>query len=214
MIETANSSPVISLEDLQAAISGQAGKPVVFVVERQGAKVTIRATPELRAVDKATPGAKTAEKLGVHLSQEPRNQRLETCSVPVCVIWGVEETWSTVKQTGAYVGGLFAGRESADQISGPIGVAQVAGVVARISLLALFSLAALFSVSVGLMNLIPIPLLDGGHLMFYAIEAIRGRPLSERVQEIGLRVGIALVAMLVIFTTSHDIFRLVSGGAG
>jgi regulator of sigma E protease len=79
---------------------------------------------------------------------------------------------------------------------------------------ALFNLAALFSVSVGLMNLLPIPLLDGGHLMFYAIEAIRGRPLSERFQEIGLRVGIALVAALVIFTTSHDILRLVTGGGG
>ena len=80
---------------------------------------------------------------------------------------------------------MFAGRESADQISGPIGVAQVAGEVAKISLLALFSLTAVFSVSVGLMNLLPIPMLDGGHLLFYAIEALRGRPLSERTQEIG-----------------------------
>ena len=74
------------------------------------------------------------------------------------------------------------------------------------------NLAALFSVSVGLMNLLPIPLLDGGHLLFYALEALRGRPLSERVQQVGLRIGIALVASLVIFTTSHDIIRLFSGG--
>ena len=93
-------------------------------------------------------------------------------------------------------------------------VAQVAGEIAKISLLALFSLTAVFSVSVGLMNLLPVPMLDGGHLLFYAIEAVRGRPLSERTQEIGLRVGIALVAMLVIFSTSHDILRLVVGGGG
>ena len=85
----------------------------------------------------------------------------------------------------------------------------MAGEVAKISILALFSLTAVFSVSVGLMNLLPVPMLDGGHLLFYAIEALRGRPLSERTQEIGLRIGIALVAMLVIFSTSHDILRLV-----
>jgi regulator of sigma E protease len=84
--------------------------------------------------------------------------------------------------------------------------------MAKVSLWQLFSLAALFSVSVGLMNLLPIPPLDGGHLLSYAFEAARGRPLSERVQQIGLRVGIAFVALLVIFTTSHDILRLVGGG--
>jgi len=93
-----------------------------------------------------------------------------------------------------------------------IGAAQMAGEMAKISLWELFSLAAWFSVSVGLMNLLPIPMLDGGHLAFYAFEAVRGRPLSERAQEIGLRIGIALVAMLVVFTTSHDLFRLVSSG--
>ena len=80
----------------------------------------------------------------------------------------------------------------------------MAGEMAKISLWELFSLAAWFSVSVGFMNLLPIPLLDGGHLMFYAFEALRGRPLSERMQEIGLRIGIALVAMLAGF---HDVAR-------
>ena len=124
----------------------------------------------------------------------------------------MKETWSIVRTTGAYVVGLFAGRESTDQVSGMLGIAQVAGTVAKISLLALFSLTAVFSVSVGLMNLLPVPMLDGGHLLFYAIEAVRGRPLSERTQEIGLRIGIALVAMLVIFSTSLDLMRLFSGG--
>ena len=97
-------------------------------------------------------------------------------------------------------------------MSGLIGAAQMAGEMAKISFWELFSLAAWFSVSVGLMNLLPIPLLDGGHLAFYAFEALRGRPLSERAQEIGLRIGIALVALLVVFTTSHDILRLVTNG--
>ncbi len=85
----------------------------------------------------------------------------------------------------------------------------MAGEMAKISLWELFSLAAWFSVSVGFMNLLPIPLLDGGHLVFYAFEAALGRPLSQRMQEIGLKIGIVLVALLLVFTTSHDILRLV-----
>ncbi len=108
---------------------------------------------------------------------------------------------------------MFAGRESTDQVSGLIGAAQMAGEMAKISLWELFSLAAWFSVSVGFMNLLPIPLLDGGHLVFYAFEAALGRPLSQRMQEIGLKIGIVLVAMLLVFTTSHDILRLVADTA-
>ena len=84
--------------------------------------------------------------------------------------------------------------------------------MAKISLWELLNLAGLFSVSVGLMNLLPIPMLDGGHLLFYAVEGLRGRPLSDRIQQAGLRIGIALVACLVIFTTSHDLLRLISHG--
>jgi regulator of sigma E protease len=83
--------------------------------------------------------------------------------------------------------------------------------MAKVSLWQLLSLAGLFSVSVGLMNLLPVPLLDGGHLLYFAFEALRGRPLSERMQQIGFRIGVAFVALLVIFTTSHDILRLVGG---
>jgi regulator of sigma E protease len=174
--------------------------------------MTIVAMPTIALVDLAPFGKRRVGRLGIRASSNPADRRLETCALPECFVWSVKDTWSVVSATGSYLGGLFAGRESADQISGPIGVAQVAGEVAKISLLALFSLTAVFSVSVGLMNLLPVPMLDGGHLLFYAIEAVRGRPLSERTQEIGLRVGIALVAMLVIFSTSHDILRLVGGG--
>jgi regulator of sigma E protease len=214
LIESANGTAIASFDELYTKISSNTGLPMTFTIDRVGAQMTMEATPSLALVDTPPFGKRRIGRLGLYSSRDPADRRFETCNVPVCAVWSVEETWSTVKQTGAYVSGLFAGRESADQISGPIGVAQVAGVVAQISLLALFNLTGLFSVSVGLMNLLPIPLLDGGHLLFYAIEALRGRPLSERVQEIGLRVGIALVAMLVVFTTSHDILRLITGGAG
>ena len=89
-----------------------------------------------------------------------------------------------VERTLSYLGGVIVGRESADQLGGPIRIAQVSGQVATAGFVALIHLAAVLSVSIGLLNLFPIPLLDGGHLLFYAIEAVRGRPLSERAQEI------------------------------
>ncbi|MGD0720431.1 MAG: M50 family metallopeptidase [Roseiarcus sp.] len=214
LIKSANGGPIGSFEQLHEAISANTGLPMAFVVERAGAPVTITAAPAIGVVDLAAFGKRRMGRLGIKASSDPADRKLETCSLPLCVVWAAKDTWSIVHTTGAYVVGLFAGRESPDQVSGMIGVAQVAGAVAKISLLALFSLTAVFSVSVGLMNLLPVPMLDGGHLLFYAIEAVRGRPLSERTQEIGLRIGIALVAMLVIFSTSLDIMRLVAGGGG
>jgi regulator of sigma E protease len=102
-------------------------------------------------------------------------------------------------------------------LGGPIRIAQVSGQVwgsgkssggAGAGIVALMHLAAILSVSIGLLNLFPIPLLDGGHLLFYAIEAVRGRPLSERAQEMGFRIGLALVLMLMIFATFNDILHL------
>ena len=101
-------------------------------------------------------------------------------------------------------------REAADQLGGPIRIAQVSGQVASAGFPALMHLAAVLSVSIGLLNLFPVPLLDGGHLLFYAIEAVRGRPLSERAQEMGFRIGLAIVVMLMIFATFNDIVHIAS----
>ena len=103
---------------------------------------------------------------------------------------------------------LDLGDASADQVGGPIRIAQISGQVATLGLSPLIHLAAVLSVSIGLLNLFPVPLLDGGHLLFYAIEAVRGRPLSERSQEMGFRVGLALVLMLMVFATYNDILHL------
>ena len=113
-----------------------------------------------------------------------------------------------VERTLSYVVGIVAGRESADQLGGPIRIAQVSGQVATVGFSALLHLTAVLSVSIGLLNLFPVPLLDGGHLLFYAIESVRGRPLSERAQELGFKIGLALVLMLMIFATWNDILHL------
>jgi regulator of sigma E protease len=211
LVKSINGEPIATFQDLQQATMLSTGLPMTFVVERAGGEAKLVATPEIAVVDQGPLGKRRMGHLGLASSRDPADVKFEHCGPSTCAVWGGEQVWFVVRATGAYVGGLFAGRESADNLSGPIAVSQIAGEMAKINPWQLFSLAALFSVSVGLMNLLPIPLLDGGHLMFFALEALRGRPLSERVQQIGLRVGIAFVALLVIFTTSHDILRLVGG---
>ena len=201
-----------SFEALQESTLMSTGLPMNFVVERNGRDVSLTATPRVTVVDQGVLGKRRMGHLGLASSGDPKNVMVERCGLPTCVVWGAGQEWFIVKATTAYIVGVFAGRESTDQVSGLIGAAQMAGEMAKISMWELFSLAAWFSVSVGFMNLLPIPLLDGGHLVFYACEAVLGRPLSDRMQEIGLRIGIALVALLVVFTTSHDILRLVSSG--
>jgi regulator of sigma E protease len=212
LIKSINGNAIDSFEELQESTLMSTGLPMRFVVERQGGDVDLAATPKITVVDQGVFGKRRMGRLGLASSADPKDAKIERCGLPACAAWGAAQEWFIVKATGTYIVGMFAGRETADQMSGLIGAAQMAGEMAKINLWELFSLAAWFSVSVGLMNLLPIPLLDGGHLAFYAFEALRGRPLSERAQEIGLRIGIALVALLVVFTTSHDILRLVTNG--
>jgi regulator of sigma E protease len=212
LVKSINGQPIDSFESLQESTLMSTGLPMNFVVDRQGRDVDLTATPKVTVVDQGVFGKRRMGHLGLASSGDRNDARVERCGLMTCAAWGAAQEWFIVKATGTYIVGIFAGRESTDQMSGLIGAAQMAGEMAKISFWELFSLAAWFSVSVGLMNLLPVPLLDGGHLAFYAFEGLRGRPLSERAQEIGLRIGIALVALLVLFTTSHDILRLVTNG--
>jgi len=212
LIKTIDGQPIATFQDLQQAAMLNTGLTMTFVVERGGAEATLLAAPEISLVDQGPLGKRRIGHLGLGSSRDPADMKFVRCSPATCVVWAGEQIGFIARATGAYIGGLFAGRESVDQLSGPLAMSQIAGEIAKISLWELVNLAALFSVSVGLMNLLPIPLLDGGHLLFYAFEGVLGRPISERVQQFGLRIGIALVASLIIFTTSHDLLRLISHG--
>lgn len=212
LIKSIDSEPVTTFRDVQQAAMLNTGLTMTFVVDRAGAETTLLAAPEISLVDQGPLGKRRVGHLGLGSSRNAADVKFERCSPPTCVVWAGEQVGFIARATAAYIGGIFAGRESVDQLSGPIAMSQIAGEIAKISLWELINLAALFSVSVGLMNLLPIPLLDGGHLMFYAFEGLLGRPISERAQQFGLRIGIALVACLVIFTTSHDLLRLITHG--
>lgn len=117
--------------------------------------------------------------------------------------------WFIVVKTLTFIGQLLTGTGDYQQLSGPIGIAQVSGqVLVFFGVVALINLAAVLSVSIGLLNLFPIPMLDGGHLLYYGIEAVRGRPLGERAQELGFRIGFALVVGLMLFATWNDITKI------
>jgi regulator of sigma E protease len=125
---------------------------------------------------------------------------------PLSAVWrATGEIWNVAASTLTAVGQMITGKRTTDELGGPIGIAQISGVMARTGLVPLIALLATLSVNLGLINLFPIPILDGGHLLFYTAEAIRGRPLGQRAQEYGFRVGLALVLTLMIFATWNDL---------
>jgi regulator of sigma E protease len=202
-----NGNKVDSFEDMQRIVQTSADQLLTFVVARKGKDVTLVATPRRREV-KTPFGVTRTGVLGVEASTNPANWHMQHYNLFESARLATGETWFIVRQTGAYVGGLFVGKESTDQLSGPIRIAEVSGEMAKIGFAALLNLAAVLSISIGILNLVPIPLLDGGHLLYYAIEAVRGRALNENVQQMGFKIGLTLVAGLMILATYNDILRL------
>ena len=146
--------------------------------------------------------------LGIQRSASPDDWTLKRHDPLTAFVMAVKECYFVISRSLGYLYDVITGREAADQLGGPIRIAQVSGQVATAGFFALLNLAAIISVSIGLINLFPIPMLDGGHLLFYGIEAVRGKPLSENTQEIGFRIGLAFVLMLMIFATWNDLNSL------
>lgn len=200
-----NGSAIANFADMQRIVSISAGEPLNVDIERGGVRVTLKAVPERKELKDNFGNVHRIGVLGISRSMQPGDIKTEKAGPFQAIVMGAQETWFVVDRTLSYIGGVFTGREAADQLGGPIRIAQVSGQVATAGFVALIHLTAVLSVSIGLLNLFPIPLLDGGHLLFYGIEAVRGKPLSERAQEFGFRVGLALVVMLMIFATFNDI---------
>lgn len=197
-----------SFAEMQRIISTRPEERLSVTVDRSGSMLDLPVTPTLSEL-KTPLGTQRIGVIGVRASPKPEDWTTQHFGVIESLGMGMSETWFVVTRTYDYVAKLLRGRESTDQLSGPIRIAQVSGLVASSGgLLGLINLAAILSVSIGLMNLLPVPMLDGGHLMFYLYEALRGRPLSPRAQEIGFRLGLALVLMLMLFVTWNDIVHV------
>jgi regulator of sigma E protease len=190
---------VSRFEEVQRHVQPRAGEPVEITVLRDGREQVVRATPEPR-----TSGERTVGVLGIGAGPT-EFERMN----PFSALWaGVAQTWDVSAQTLAAVGQMLTGQRGTEDLGGPLGIGRIAGEAARLGLASLVSFMAILSVNLALINLFPIPVLDGGHLLFYAAEAIRGRPLPPKAQEIGFRAGFALLIALFVFATWNDLANL------
>jgi regulator of sigma E protease len=208
IVTAIDGSAIDSFTTMQRIVASEAGRNHSFTVKRGDSSLVLNATPELKEVTDNFGNVHRIGVLGIQRTNAPGDVTTERVD-PATAVWlGVKETWFVVDQTLSYIGNIFIGRASPDQIGGPIRIMQISGQVATLGLMPLIHLAAVLSISIGLLNLFPVPLLDGGHLLFFAAEVLRGRPLSERSQEYGFRVGLALVLMLMVFAFYNDVHQV------
>jgi regulator of sigma E protease len=197
-----------SFADMQRIVSMNAGSELVFKLKRDGSDTSLVATPALKVQKDVFGNAHKIGVLGIQYNNGPNEPKLSSVGFGEALKLGVERVWFIISTTFKFLGSLFAGHGSAEDLGGPLRIAQLSGQAASLGFQFLLDLCATISVSIGLLNLFPVPLLDGGHLLFYAIEAVRGRALSERAQEMGFRIGLGLVLMLMVFATYNDILHM------
>ncbi len=186
-------------DQIQRHIQPRAGQPVEVTVLRDGREQTLRATPDPRANGERTVGVLGISAGAAHF------ERLD----PVSALWaGAVQTWDVSVQTLGAVWQMITGSRGTEELGGPLGIGKIAGEAARLGFASLITFMAVLSVNLALINLFPIPILDGGHLLFYAAEAIRGRPLPAKAQELGFRAGFALLITLFVFATWNDLANL------
>ncbi len=202
-ITAVNGTPVDRFEDLAHLVQLRGVAPLTLTLERGGVPETRVVTPRMVTVTDPTGGKHEVPRVGIQASPEAFEVRHFG---PIGATGeAVTHTWRVITGTFEAVGQIVSGQRSADQLGGPLRIAEFSGRAAQLGLLAAVNFIAILSINLGLINLFPVPLLDGGHLLFYAIEGVRGRPLTERAQEMGLRVGLALVLCLMLFVTWNDL---------
>jgi regulator of sigma E protease len=194
-----NGTPTESFENIQRIISAHPAEKLTVTVRRGQDKFDLPVLTDSHIV-----GGQTVGMLGI------RGGKVEyqPVSLPEALVGGVTQTWQVTSETIYGVGQMISGRRGTEDLGGPLRIAQLSGQVAELGLASLVSFIAVLSVNLGLINLFPIPVLDGGHLLFYLAEAIRGRPLPARAQEYGFRAGLAFLAGLFILATWNDLSHL------
>lgn len=201
-------NPVSTFDDVRRYVSVRPELKITVTVRRDGVDLDLPMTPQRTEITDQFGNKIELGLIGIVTNQETGNFRVVEYGPVEAVGQGVLQSWHIVTGTFDYLANLISGRMKADQLGGPIRVAQASGQMATLGVAAVLQLAAVLSVSIGLLNLMPVPVLDGGHLMFYAVEAIRGRPVGPGAQEIAFRIGMALVLMLMVFATWNDISML------
>jgi regulator of sigma E protease len=192
--------------DVQRVVSGRAGDALVFVMLRDGREVTLKATPRLTEQEDALGNKVKIGILGVVNNQEYGQPRIVEYGPVEALGEAVGETGSIIARTGQFLKRFAFGREDKCQLGGPVRIAKMSGQAAERGFVWLVQLVALLSVGIGFLNLLPIPPLDGGHLVFYAIEAALRRPVPERVMDVVYRTGLLMVLIFMGFVIWNDVF--------
>jgi regulator of sigma E protease len=189
-------------EDVMQIVRLNPGVTMAAVVERDGQAVTLNITPK-RVEESDRLGRHQIGQLGIRGGAVKYIQR-----DPVSAVGrAVGETWNLSVTTLEALWQMVVGKRTTDELGGPLRIAQLSGEVIQLGFGPLLNFMAILSINLGLINLFPVPVLDGGHLLFYAAEAIRGKPLGQRAQEYGFRLGLALVLTLMVFATWNDIIH-------
>lgn len=204
LVVSLDGSFIDRFEDLQRIVRMNPGKPMTAELERDGARLTLAVTPGVRDVTDRFGNVQKFGMLGVR-STEIKTVRHDPATA---VMRATMEVYSISAGTLESLGQIVTGARNSDEIGGVLRIAHMSGEVARSGVVTTLIFIALLSVNLGLINLFPIPVLDGGHLMFYAAEAVRGRPLEKRIQEYGSMVGLAAVLGLMVFATWNDLVHL------
>ena len=204
----ADNEEILYFNDLRGYILDNPKNEIELTILRDGIEKIVFLTPEVISSKDRFGNDYSSARIGVIGSQNPEHIELKKYGFIASIYRGTYETYNLSAKILSYLGKLIAGRESIDQMGGPIKIIQISGEISNYGIIPLLALIAAISVNLGIINLLPIPVLDGGHLLYYSLEVVRGKPLSQKTQEIGMQIGMSLLIALMIFVTFLDISRL------